>query len=397
VGRREVFVVPERNFFISDPKTFSEKKTKSALWVVERYSSSQSETFSFQIRNIFLNVRCSSEQRFEFTPKTSKTPKTAKAKHFVFWHHFKPHDTERMSYEVQAAALCMAAASHNVAVIALLLRECDSGVVNHENNMGVTALMAAIDDPPGNKWAARQPDPACANQIAAVRLLCAHGATLDYHDPRTGMTPLCLASSKGLADIVSILLEHNASVDIAVAECNPLWDGHTALMFAARGDSCSLAKLLIERGADGSKTVENHGARQSLRLEERTLLATFFPSLVCRFLYACCYVFCFVLHYGSMVLFLSTSSGEVEVETALGLALQDAKETGRTALTDLFLTKCCIACGKTTANLKRDAGGVLKKLKRCANCAVRYCSKECQKSDWAQHRAYDCALYRNNL
>ena len=48
--------------------------------------------------------------------------------------------------------------------------------------------------------------------------------------------------------------------------------------------------------------------------------------------------------------------------------------------------KACKTCGKLNAELSKEE----KKLKTCSKCKrVAYCSKECQKKDWEDHK-YDC-------
>jgi hypothetical protein len=46
------------------------------------------------------------------------------------------------------------------------------------------------------------------------------------------------------------------------------------------------------------------------------------------------------------------------------------------------IMRCCRNCERTEANV--DGGG---QLERCGRClAVWYCSKECQKKNWAEHK-----------
>ena len=50
--------------------------------------------------------------------------------------------------------------------------------------------------------------------------------------------------------------------------------------------------------------------------------------------------------------------------------------------------KACKTCGKLNAELSKEK----KKLKTCGKCKkVAYCSKECQKEDWKDHKE-DCRL-----
>ena len=70
-----------------------------------------------------------------------------------------------------------------------------------------------------------------------------------------GYTPLMIASYKGNADIVKLLLEYNASVDITN------YDNYTALIYACLYGRADVVKILLEHKADmyiETKLENNH-------------------------------------------------------------------------------------------------------------------------------------------
>lgn len=81
---------------------------------------------------------------------------------------------------------------------------------------------------------------------AVVALLKA-GAEINCRDGMDQRTPLMVASNKGRLDMVQILLEWNAQVDIQDR------DGHTALIFAAYEGHYEIVKALLAKGADVHK------------------------------------------------------------------------------------------------------------------------------------------------
>lgn len=109
--------------------------------------------------------------------------------------------------------------------------------LNAINNMMQTPLHVAV----------------LANRPEMVQLLAEFGAQLNVHD-RQGNTPLHLASQRGLARIVEIILDAVASqrkesVQQVLGTCN--FDGYTSLHLAAINDRRDIIELLVVRyGAD---------------------------------------------------------------------------------------------------------------------------------------------------
>lgn len=96
--------------------------------------------------------------------------------------------------------------------------------VNVRNAQGETALMYA----------------ALQGELETVKLLIARGAQVNH----PGWTPLHYAASGGQLSVVQLLLEHHAYIDAA----SP--NGTTPLMIAARQQRPTVARFLVEQGAD---------------------------------------------------------------------------------------------------------------------------------------------------
>lgn len=96
--------------------------------------------------------------------------------------------------------------------------------VDARNAAGETALMYA----------------ALQGELETVKLLLAHGAEVNQQ----GWTALHYAASGGQLSVVQLLLEHHAYIDAA----SP--NGTTPLMMAARQQRPTVARYLVEQGAD---------------------------------------------------------------------------------------------------------------------------------------------------
>jgi hypothetical protein len=88
--------------------------------------------------------------------------------------------------------------------------------------------------------------------------------------------------------------------------------------------------------------------------------------------------------------------------TALDIARTRADAGGEDFAETLAVLRlmCCNTCGMTTAGcLSSTTPGVERHLKRCARCPARgpgahYCSKACQRADWAPRHRGECAKAR---
>lgn len=85
---------------------------------------------------------------------------------------------------------------------------------------------------------------ATKGQIEEVRKALKSGADINYKENQLGSTALIKASQKGYPEIVKLLIERGAKLDI---QRN---DGGTALHMAAQNGHAEIIKLLIEGGAN---------------------------------------------------------------------------------------------------------------------------------------------------
>lgn len=98
--------------------------------------------------------------------------------------------------------------------------------VDARNEAGETALMYA----------------ALHGELPTMKLLLERGAQVNH----PGWTPLHYAASAGQLEAVKLLLEHHAYIDAASA------NGTTPTMLAARQQKPTVARYLVEQGADPS-------------------------------------------------------------------------------------------------------------------------------------------------
>ena len=113
--------------------------------------------------------------------------------------------------------------------------------VDARNAAGETALMYA----------------ALYGEIATMKLLLSRGAQVNH----PGWTPLHYAAGAGQLDAVKLLLEHHAYIDAASA------NGTTPTMMAARQQKPTVARSLVEQGADPS--LVNEAGLDAARYFER--------------------------------------------------------------------------------------------------------------------------------
>jgi hypothetical protein len=148
------------------------------------------------------------------------------------------------------------------------------------------------------------------------------------------------------------LLDGDADIDFATpASCGNI-PGCTPLMFAVGGVNAGVVKLLLKRGADGTRrtTQAAHGLdKGSTALHMARLCAGGNPDCV-------------------------------EIFTVLR-------------------KRCCSACGMTSLGLASKTAGEKKHLKRCGNCPARgsrarYSGEICQRADWVSRHRAECAESR---
>lgn len=112
--------------------------------------------------------------------------------------------------------------------------------------------------------------------VEIVKLLMDHGALVNLKVMGT-LTPLFSAASSGHVHIVKLLLEHGASVD------DEIWLGETPLFAASSKGHVSTVQLLIENGASGrnsrGKTALVHAVRYN-QTEVAAILCQHGPPLV---------------------------------------------------------------------------------------------------------------------
>jgi ankyrin repeat protein len=107
------------------------------------------------------------------------------------------------------------------------------------------------------RWTGDTPLMAAAHSGNAelVKLLLDHGAKLDVTETRMGQTPLMWAAAEGKAEVVQVLIERGADVK-AVSKT-----GFSPLLFAAQSGNVATVKSLIAAKADPNfKTPDGTGA-----------------------------------------------------------------------------------------------------------------------------------------
>jgi ankyrin repeat protein len=165
------------------------------------------------------------------------------------------------------------------------------------------------------------------NFLDIVKLLIDHKANVNIQDNR-GYTPLIMAASEGYTECVKRLADAGADVNYRSMD-----DYTTAIYHAAGSNRLKVVRLLLERGADPLSTRNEKGetlaeiARQNKKEDMAYLL-----------------------------------------ETWVSLSLEDRQ-------------KMCVYCNKYIEG----------NMKRCARCKIPwYCSKTCQTKDWDKHKLH-CA------
>jgi hypothetical protein len=179
-------------------------------------------------------------------------------------------------------------------------------------------------------------------------------AAFDPVHDNNGTTPLCNACHLGLDKVTAALLDAGAKIDFATLPRprRSVMVGFTPLMYAAMGNNPSVAKLLLKRGADGTKTSSR------------------------------------------------ATDGHAAGSTALDLARPcDDNDTGSADTLAVLCKRCCNTCGMTSPGRAAKTAGEQKHLKRCSECPARgcrarYCDEVCQRADWVSRHRGECAEAR---
>jgi len=168
-----------------------------------------------------------------------------------------------------------------------------------------------------------------------------------------GMTALCVACEFAPAEVTVALLDAGVDINFATPAINIHFHGYTPLMYAVNRNNAGVAKVLLKRGADGTKRTSTQAAH-----------------------------------------------GHAAGSTALDIARTRAGSNPACAETFTVLRKrCCSTCGMTSPGLAAKTAGEQKHLKRCGNCPARgsrarYCNEQCQRADWVSWHRGECAEAR---
>ncbi len=100
-------------------------------------------------------------------------------------------------------------------------------------------------------------------QIKTLTFYLDHGADVNFQDKRYGASVLQVASQRGRKEVVTLLLERGAKVDLEDKE------GSTALMAAAYNGHVDIVEILVDAGADVNHKNMADETALSLAREER--------------------------------------------------------------------------------------------------------------------------------
>jgi len=146
----------------------------------------------------------------------------------------------------RVAAIHIAAYNGNAGVVRLLCQEygvdinCStSETFEDKPKKGITAL----------EWAARM------GHTEVVKLLLDNNAKVNVSRPTDGCTPLFIAAQQGHAEVVKLLLDNRADVNASRTD-----DGTTPLFMAAQARHTEVVKLLLDNKADVNASRTEDGA-----------------------------------------------------------------------------------------------------------------------------------------
>jgi len=135
----------------------------------------------------------------------------------------------------RVAAIHIAAYNGNSGVVRQLCQEygvdanCSSETLGEKPKKGITAL----------EWAARK------GHTEVVKVLIDNKAEVNVSRPTDGVTPLYISAQEGHTEVVKLLLDNNADVN-----ANPTYNGPTPLCIAARSGHTEVEKLLLDNNSD---------------------------------------------------------------------------------------------------------------------------------------------------
>jgi ankyrin repeat protein len=194
-----------------------------------------------------------------------------------------------------------------------------------------------------------------------------------------GCTPLCMAAHSGHAQVVRLLLDGGADMNKASTK-----NGHTPLFVAAHQGKLMALQCLLDDGAETNlaTAVADDGQSPLYAAAEKGFLEVVRCLIVCG-----ANVNAARSDGGGTPLGIASQEGYYNVALILlkGGAVLEATHA-RTSSVDslpeqrmlrLLARWRCATCDRP-----------LRKEKTCDRCrSVSYCSRECQRGDWAQHEA----------
>jgi ankyrin repeat protein len=145
----------------------------------------------------------------------------------------------------------LAVLNENIEILKLILKTgYDPNAFNIEDSEGTTSLY----------WAT------CQNSFDIVQILIEAGAKVDIEKPQEGITSIHVAAERGFIDILRLLLEKAGGKNIINSFD---FAGNTPLIYAASNNQIEAVHLLIQSGADinahDESRIGNTALRQAVR------------------------------------------------------------------------------------------------------------------------------------
>lgn len=232
-------------------------------------------------------------------------------------------------------------------------RERAESIVNRTDPVsGVTPLMACTN-------IYRQDND---ETIRIAQLLMRYGATVDARDTSgPGVTPLIMAAQEGKPKLLSFLITQGADISLL-----PLNSNTQAIVLAAQNGRAKCVALLAEAAADQGKQILEARSKVG-RTPSYIGVERAFPAVVGALAKAGA-----DLRKACPVYFCINESDLVDPDPHFAdhFALNCAVRS--------FVSCECTHCGKDNT---------LDNLSKCARCRMAYyCSRDCQKQNWAMHK-----------